>query len=87
MDRHHESQRWRTETLPSLTFKKSYRSLKTAVNEELAEAEIIASKADDDRDRIQLCFNELTRSAQSLQRERDQSRVDLEQAHTACETE
>ena len=48
------------------------------LNGELAEAESAKTKAEAERDRIQLLFNDLTGSGQLLQRERDVNRAESE---------
>ena len=48
------------------------------LNRELAEAESATTKAEAERDRIQLLFNDSTGSGQLLQRERDANRAETE---------
>ena len=48
------------------------------LNGELAEAESSSSKADIERDRIQLLFNDSTGSVQLLQHEQDANRTEME---------
>ena len=42
--------------------------------------------ANDDRDRIQLHFNELTRTVQTIQRDRDETRAELDRMRAAATT-
>ena len=60
------------------------------LNGELAEVESSSTKAEAERDRIQLLFNDSTGSVQLLQREQDVNRAEMERlraSETAKDTE
>ena len=53
----------------------------------MADAERSITTANDDRDRIQLHFNELTRTVQTVQRDRDEARAELDRMRAAITTQ
>jgi chromosome segregation ATPase len=59
------------------------RSQNDRLNSELADAESSTTTANDDRDPIQLHFNELTRTVQTAQRDRDEIKAELDRMQTA----
>ena len=57
------------------------------LHRDLLEAKMSTATATDDRDRIQLRFNELTRTVQTLQRDRDEIRTVLDQSRASTATQ
>jgi chromosome segregation ATPase len=60
------------------------RSQNDRLNSELAGAELSTTAANDDRDRIQLHVNELTRTVQTAQRDRDETKAKLDRIRAAA---